>query len=94
MNAQLERSSPSLDALREMAVTACREARARVIGRIQYACDEMHDALDLVRRCAHELGDFDCVLTLRVGSRADCDRACVAAWLAVDAWRRACAAGG
>jgi hypothetical protein len=76
-------------ALHSAAVSAVREARARIIGRIQYHGDDLHDALALVRRCAHELDDLDGVFTLRVGSQAECDRACVRAWLAVDAWRRA-----
>lgn len=88
-----ECTTPIVDGLHATAVAAVREARARVIGRIQYAGVDLHDVLALVRRCAHELGDLDFVLTLRVGSQAECDRACVRAWLAVDAWRRAKAGG-
>lgn len=88
-----ERGSPTVDRLREAAITAVRAARARLIGRIQCAGAELHDVLALVRRCAHELGDFDFALALRVGSQAECDRACVLAWLSVDAWRRAQAEG-
>lgn len=80
-------------ALHAAAVAAVREAKARVIGRIQYYGNDLHDVLELVRRCSHELEDLDGLLTLRVGSQAECDRACVRAWLAVDAWRRATGRG-